>query len=545
MEYTAGQIAKITGGRLISGREDILLRHVSFDSRAMLGEDLFVPTIGEKTDGHRFIRSAFANGALASLTSRDDVLPAEAENDGRAYILVEDTVAALQRLGRRHREQALKMPIVGVTGSVGKTTTREMTMAALSAGGSVTGSIKNMNSQLGVPVTLCHMDETADFAVVEMGISEPGEMERLADMVRPDIALVTNIGVAHIENLGSREGICREKMKITDHLPEDGCAILNGDEPLLLACRESRRFRTLYYGLGPEAAVTAKDIALGETASFTAVLPASLRSGAGEIAVAVVRLGHISNFTDFIALDAIDGVGVRYVQRASEMGEPDLIVLPGTKNTLADLKWLRESGIETVLLKRAAAGTPVFGICGGFQMLGWQVSDPHGMEGGGTLRGLGLLPLQTVFAPEKHQVRVVKTLDRVEGVLAALSGVEVEGYEIHLGETSFVQSSSANALDAELFIDASNASPSGAASPVPALVGCGNVYGTYIHGFFDRQECAQAVVSSLLRAKGLAPSAVHALDMGAYKQQQYDKLADAVRAGLDMSLIYQILQEGA
>ena len=120
-----------------------------------------------------------------------------------------------------------------------------------------------------------------------------------------------------------------------------------------------------------------------------------VRSTKALVDIAVIRLPKVSNFTDFIALDAIDGVGVRYVQRASDLGEPDLIIIPGTKNTLADLKWLRESGVETVLLKRAAAGTPVFGICGGYQILGQEVSDPLGTEGGGTMR----------LAADSHGVR--------------------------------------------------------------------------------------------------------------------------------------------
>ena len=162
----------------------------------------------------------------------------------------------------------------------------------------------------------------------------------------------------------------------------------------------------------------------------------SVRSTGAAVDIAVVRLPKVSNFTDFIALSAIEGIGVRYVQRPSEMGEPDLVILPGTKNTIADLKWLRESGIETVLLKRAAVGTPIVGICGGYQMLGLEVSDPHGMEGGGSIRGVGLLPTRTVFEPVKRQVRVATSVGRLEGPLAALSGMPVEGYEIHMGTTT-------------------------------------------------------------------------------------------------------------
>ena len=257
-----------------------------------------------------------------------------------------------------------------------------------------------------------------------------------------------------------------------------------------------------------------------------------VRGATALVDIAVIRLPKISNFTDFIALDAIDGVGVRYVQRASDLGEPDLIVLPGTKNTLADLKWLRESGVETVLLKRAAAGTPVFGVCGGYQMLGLEVSDPHGAEGGGTLRGLGLLPIRTVFEPEKHQVRSGGCIAQLGGPLAQLSGSRVEGYEIHMGTTVLEGGENVCELSGE---DVSS-----------SFDGCwlGNVYGSYLHGIFDTKECAEALAKALFEAKGLDAGAVHAVDMKAYKNQQYDKLAQAMRDNMDMDLVYRILEAG-
>lgn len=249
-----------------------------------------------------------------------------------------------------------------------------------------------------------------------------------------------------------------------------------------------------------------------------------VRSTHALIDIAVVRLPRISNFTDFIALDAVEGVGVRYVKRADELGQPDLIVLPGTKNTIADLKWLRESGIEATLLKRASAGTPVIGICGGYQMLGDEVSDPQGTEGGGTIRGLGLLPNRTVFDPEKRQVRTQGAIGQVEGALEALSGVAVEGYEIHMGQT----------------YDTATSLP----RDVGLLDGNGNVYGSYLHGIFDTAECAKALTSALMKAKGLDASALRTVDMSTYKQQQYDKLADIIRNNMDMQLVYRIVQEG-
>ena len=256
-------------------------------------------------------------------------------------------------------------------------------------------------------------------------------------------------------------------------------------------------------------------------------------AGAGALVdIAVVRLPKVSNFTDFIALDAIDGVGVRYVQRPSDMGEPDLIVLPGTKNTIADLKWLRESGVEAALLKRAAVGTPVVGICGGYQMLGLEVSDPYGAEGGGTMRGVGLLPVRTVFSSEKRQVRSRGHVAQVGGPLGRLAGVPVEGYEIHMGETVLEDGAAVCFLAGEDGAEIAD--------------GCwsGNVYGCYLHGLFDTRECAEAVAGALFEAKGLDASAVQAHDMKTYKEEQYDKLAQVIRENMDMELVYRIIGDG-
>ena len=243
--------------------------------------------------------------------------------------------------------------------------------------------------------------------------------------------------------------------------------------------------------------------------------------------IAVVRLPKISNFTDFAALEAMDGVGVRYVGRLCELGEPDLVIIPGTKNTIGDLRWLRESGLEAAVCKFAAAGNPVIGICGGYQMLGREVSDPEGAEGGGSIRGMGLLPTQTTFSPAKSQTRSTGHVLGLSGPLASLSGATVGGYEIHMGATS-----------------------RSGGEPVCLLGdhedGCheGPVYGTYLHGLFDSQTFSQALVSTLLARKGLPDDAVEALDMCSYRELQYDKLAQVLRDNLDMDLVYRILEKG-
>ena len=258
-----------------------------------------------------------------------------------------------------------------------------------------------------------------------------------------------------------------------------------------------------------------------------------VRRNAGLVDVAVVRLPKISNFTDFIALEAVESVGLRYVTHPAELGNPDLIIIPGTKATMDDLRWLRTSGLEAAILRAADRGCAVMGICGGYQMLGEHISDPEGLEGSGEMTGMGLLPVRTVFGHEKRTVRSEGMFLGVDGLFAPLSGCLVSGYEIHMGRTVRTGGRPLVSLgrkDGERIED-----------------GCqqGNVYGCYLHGIFDQSEVTRAIAQALLSAKGLDVSAVQAFDMVRYRQQQYDLLADGVRASLDMERIYQIIEEGA
>lgn len=254
---------------------------------------------------------------------------------------------------------------------------------------------------------------------------------------------------------------------------------------------------------------------------------------AGLVDLAVIRVPRISNFTDFNVLESMPGVTVRYVDSAAALGDPDLILLPGTKNTMADLLWMRQNGIESCIHKHAAAGKPVFGICGGYQMLGRVLKDPHGVEHGGEMAGIGLLPSVTVFEEEKTRTRVTGTFRGVEGIFSGLSGIDFEGYEIHMGTSSLEEG---NVL-ADIAED-------GAPSKADGL-NSGNVYGSYVHGIFDREEVAKAIISALLRAKGLSDEDVVSTDMAAYKEQQYDLLADGIRRNMDMDLLYRIVEQGA
>ena len=253
-------------------------------------------------------------------------------------------------------------------------------------------------------------------------------------------------------------------------------------------------------------------------------------SGSGKVGlvdIAVIRLPRLSNFTDFNPLERMEEVTLRYVGSVKELGNPDLILLPGTKNTMDDLRWLRQSGLEGAILKHAAKGGAVVGICGGYQMLGQSVSDPDGVESGGTLKGLGLLPAHTVFQGEKTRTRVTGAFRAPTGLFADMGGVPFEGYEIHMGRT---------ASDAEALVAFTTQTGERHTDGLTA----GNVWGCYVHGIFDKAECAAALVNCLLKAKGLDRQAA-SVDWQAYAQLQYDKLADGLRSSLDMEQIYRIL----
>lgn len=248
----------------------------------------------------------------------------------------------------------------------------------------------------------------------------------------------------------------------------------------------------------------------------------------GIVDIAVVRLPKISNFSDFTALDAIDGVGVRYVHDARELGMPDLLIIPGTKATLADLRWLRNGGLDVAIERLVRAGVPVLGICGGYQMLGTSIADPYGMEGGGEERGLGLLPVRTVFGRKKCQAQIDGEFGEVCGVLAPLGGALVHGYQIHMGRT---------VRDGGSFL-LRLVRPDGQAVEDGCQVD--NVYGTYLHGLFDTADVARGLMSALLGTRD--DVCVH--DMHAYRQSQYDALADGLRASMDLDLVYDIIQRG-
>ena len=235
--------------------------------------------------------------------------------------------------------------------------------------------------------------------------------------------------------------------------------------------------------------------------------------------LAVIRYPRISNFTDFDVFERMEEVSVRYVTSVEELHHPDMIFLPGTKNTMGDLKWMRQNGLEAAI-KKMSNEIPVFGICGGFQMLGMRLEDPLSLEEGGTLRGMELLPTTTVLEEEKIRKQVEQAFPELTGTLSALTGENIKGYEIHMGRTVCENGETPGMVLQEQ-----------------------NVYGSYIHGIFDAGDLAVTLLQALAKKKGIdyEPGAV--IDYEQFKESQFDLLADTLREYLNMDEIYGMLQE--
>ena len=226
---TVKEIAEAVNGVWWNPREDApAVTAVCTDSRKLIPGCLFLPWVGEKFDGHNFIDAALDAGAAGCLCAR---LPQDLRKD-KFYIKVDDTRLALRALASAYRDK-FRIPCVQITGSVGKTTTKEMVAAVLGAKLRVLKTPENFNNDIGTPLTLLGLEPSHQAAVIETGMNHFGEIEYLGAMVRPDVAVISNVGDAHIEFLGSREGILKAKCEILDHLKEGGLVVLNGDDALL------------------------------------------------------------------------------------------------------------------------------------------------------------------------------------------------------------------------------------------------------------------------------------------------------------------------
>lgn len=244
MRVKVSDILKAAGGKLLCGDGETAVTSFFTDSRQAKAGAMFVPIRGERADGHDYIPAVLEGPAAATFTDHEIPL------GEKPVVLVKDCREALQKAAAWYRSQ-FDIPVVGVTGSVGKTTAKEMVAQALTARFKVLKTAGNQNSQVGVPITVCGLRREHTAAVVEMGVSMPGEMARISAVVKPTCAVMTNIGVSHIEYMKSRENILKEKARIADYLPEGGALFVNGDDDLLPTLRQALPGRVVTFGLGP------------------------------------------------------------------------------------------------------------------------------------------------------------------------------------------------------------------------------------------------------------------------------------------------------
>ncbi len=255
------EVIEATKGKLVKGDKNFQIRSISIDSRSIKKGDLFIAIKGENFDGHDFIGNAIKNGASGIILSS---LSPDTQNSVSVIIKVGDTLKALQDLAKYYRGK-FDIPIVGITGSNGKTTVKDMTESILSQKLRITGTIGNYNNQVGVPLTVFRLSKDSEVGIFETGISSYTEMENLGEIICPDIAVITNINIAHMQYFKTVKNLVNAKAKLLDFVPKEGVAILNADDKYFSFLKASAKCRVISFGIKNKADVMAKDISLLST----------------------------------------------------------------------------------------------------------------------------------------------------------------------------------------------------------------------------------------------------------------------------------------
>ncbi len=261
------------------------------------------------------------------------------------------------------------------------------------------------------------------------------------------------------------------------------------------------------------------------------------KDGDKAITISVIYLPHISNFTDFNALETQADVRLNFVMRGAPIPPSDIIIVPGSKNTIEDMMYLHQTGLAKQIIRHHRDGKIVIGICGGHQMLGEVIEDPLGTESSlPSINGLGLLSMSTVFDPEKTTTRVTGRLGQLTGLLAPLSDMTVSGYEIHMGQTQLADGTEP-LLTIEQSLGKQTARLDGAHNSA------GNVFGTYLHGIFDDMAFTRKLLNIVRQTKGLTPETSDVADFKAFKEREYNRLADLLESHLDIDKIIAIMND--
>ncbi|MCX7982474.1 MAG: UDP-N-acetylmuramoyl-tripeptide--D-alanyl-D-alanine ligase [Syntrophales bacterium] len=316
--FAVKEILDITGGTLISGRPDLVFDGVNIDSRKVKAGELFVAIIGKRLDGHDFVSEAILRGAAGALVQKTlSAIPREA-----AVIQVSDTIRAFGDLARAHRERFHK-PVIAITGSSGKTTTKEMVVSILGRKWNVHSTWGNFNNLIGLPLTLLGLEKRHEACVLELGTNQEGEIARLTSIARPTIACITNIGPAHLEGLGSVAGVAKEKGALFEGLDADKIAVVNLDDPLVREQRKRLKCQVITYGRSPEALVTVKG--KPELESEGVVFCLSVGNKKAQVKLATVGEHNVTNALAAAGIAYAAGIGLEDIVSGLQSLKP----LPG------------------------------------------------------------------------------------------------------------------------------------------------------------------------------------------------------------------------
>lgn len=312
--FSLAEIMGATGANLIGGPQEGRIESICTDSRQVQPKSLFIPLHGEKFDGHDFISGAVQKGTVAVLTEKEITCEPQV-----SVLLVKNTLVALQMLARYHRRRC-ECRVVAVTGSNGKTTTKDLIATVLSQKFNVCKTNKNYNNEIGLPLTLLQIEKEHEVCVVEMGMRGLGQIAELARIAEPDVGVVTNVGVSHIELLGTKENIAKAKSELVASLSDKGTAVLNSDDALVAAMAKQAKGRVIEYGMGNQAMVQALDVVYekGKTRftcrSFDEVFP---------VTMSLLGEHNVYNALAAIAVARLEGVPTNKIQRGlaqAEMG---------------------------------------------------------------------------------------------------------------------------------------------------------------------------------------------------------------------------------
>ncbi len=418
--WTTREILDATAGELLCGDQRRSFAGVSIDSRDIAAGDVFVAIIGERHDGHRFASAVVDQGIRGLVVGQSKVeqLPvASWKAKDVVCVAVKDTTRALGDLAAFHRRRA-PASVVAITGSNGKTTTRRLTAGVVARRYQTLSTTANFNNDIGLPLTLLGLTPDHQWAVVEIGTNNPGEIARLTEICTPDIGVITNIGPAHLEGLGSLDGVMREKGDLIKGLGPKGRAVLNADDPRVLQLAQATRREVLLYGLSPDAAVRAEGIIEGTQAStFT------LQFGPENIPVRLNSPGRfmISNALAAAAVGYLLGISLQAVKEGLEAFRPaagrmGIVELPTGVHIIDDTYNANPDSMKAALSALASAdvrGRRIF-VAGDMLELGVQAPQLH-REVGALAARLGL---NRLYATGKHATAMAEAARR-EGLPAA------------------------------------------------------------------------------------------------------------------------------